>query len=156
VNRAPTITAKVSRGAKKANLPTTAMRSALMARVRQSGTTPELAVREVLRKLGVRARANAVRLPGSPDLYDPTRKLAVFVHGCFWHRHSGCEACTTPTNNADYWTQKFKENIARDRRKSSQLRRLGYRVITIWECQVKSATKAAQLERKLGRFFGVL
>jgi DNA mismatch endonuclease (patch repair protein) len=149
-------TARRKGGSKRVRLVTTPRRSALMARVRQAGTAPELAVRKILSHLGVKARRNSARLPGSPDLYDPIRKIAIFVHGCFWHRHRGCPATTTPTNNADYWAHKFEENVARDRRKSSQLRSLGYRVLTVWECQVKSAAKAARLERKFGRFFGVL
>jgi DNA mismatch endonuclease (patch repair protein) len=127
-----------------------------MARVRQAGTAPELAVRRLLRELGVRVRANGVRLPGSPDLYDTKRRLAVFVHGCFWHRHRGCRACTSPKNNASIWLQKFRDNVARDRRQVAALRRMGFRVLTVWECEVKSEAKLARLETKLGRFFGVV
>lgn len=141
---------------RKLSVRPTPERSALMARVRQAGTSPELAVRRVLRRLRVRVRTNGARLPGSPDLYDAQRRLAVFVHGCFWHRHRGCRACTTPTANASFWAQKFEDNVARDRRKAAELRRLGFRVLTVWECQVKSQIKLAQLERKLGRFFGVM
>ena len=89
-------------------------------------------------------------------MYDMRRRLAVFVHGCFWHRHRGCRACTTPKENAPFWAQKFADNVARDRRKATELRRLGFRVLTVWECQVKSEAKLVQLERKLGRFFGVM
>src|SRR5687767_12218395 len=115
-----------------------------MGRVCQAGTCPELAVRRVLRRLRIRVRTNGGGLPGSPDLYDAQRKLAVFVHGCFWHRHRGCPACTTPKDNAGFWAQKFDDNVARDRRKAAELRRLGFRVLTVWECQVKSEIKLAQ------------
>jgi DNA mismatch endonuclease (patch repair protein) len=124
-----------------------------MARVRQKGTAPELVVRDIIARGGYRFRTNGRVLPGSPDIFDPAGKLAVFVHGCFWHRHSRCRACTTPKRNAEFWREKFEQNIARDRRKLDQLRRLGYRVLTVWECQVKSPAKLARLERRLQRFF---
>jgi DNA mismatch endonuclease, patch repair protein len=144
---------KLARKSGRPRLITSPARSALMARVRQIGTSPELAVRALLRDLGIKTRNNSARLPGSPDLYDPGRRVAIFVHGCFWHRHRGCRACTSPKNNAEYWTEKFKQNVARDRRKSSELRQLGYRVLTVWECQVKSTDKLARLARRLDKFF---
>ena len=129
-------------------------RSKLMARVRQKGSAPELVVRAILRQQGHRFRTNAKELPGSPDIYAPWAKLAVFVHGCFWHRHRRCRACTTPKEHRGFWVEKFRQNVARDKRKVRQLRRLGYRVLTVWECQVKSLSKLARLERRLDRFFG--
>src|SRR5258708_29024306 len=110
-----------------------------MARVRQKGTEPELVVRAIVKRLGHQFSINGKGLPGSPDLFDRNRRLAVFVHGCFWHRHSRCRACTAPKSNAAFWQQKFEQNVARDGRKARQLRRLGYRVMTAWECQVKAA-----------------
>ncbi|MGD1156403.1 MAG: DNA mismatch endonuclease Vsr [Terriglobia bacterium] len=129
-------------------------RSRLMASVRQRGSAPELAVRAILRGQRHRFKTNAERLPGSPDIYAPWAKLAVFIHGCFWHRHRGCRACTTPKNHRNFWLEKFRQNVARDRRKVRQLRRLGYRVLTVWECQVKSLSKLARLKKQLDRFFG--
>src|SRR5437867_9480356 len=91
-------------------LRTTPERAALMARVRQAGTGPEIAVRAIVKRLGHRVRTNGVGLPGSPDLYDRKRKRAVFVHGCFWHRHKNCAACTSPKSNHGFWQQKFQQN----------------------------------------------
>jgi DNA mismatch endonuclease, patch repair protein len=136
-------------------LRTTPERAWLMSRVRQRGTGPELAVRAILRRLGHRFRTNAKGLPGSPDIYSASRKRAVFVHGCFWHRHPRCRATTTPTRNREFWLAKFLANVARDNRNARGLRRLGYRVMTVWECQLKSPAKLARLKRRLGRFFGV-
>ena len=128
-------------------------RAALMARVRQKGTTPELAVRQILRSRGLRFTSNARKLPGSPDLVDVGSRRAVFVHGCFWHRHARCVACTTPSRNSAFWQKKFADNQTRDARNVRQLRRMGFRVMTIWECQLKSATKLRRLEQRIDRFF---
>lgn len=132
---------------------TTADRSELMGRVRQRGTAPEQVVRRLLRDLGYGFRTNGRALPGSPDIYDSRRRRALFIHGCFWHRHARCRACTTPTRNQSFWVEKFLANIARDQRNARALRRLGYRVMTVWECQVKSTEKLTRLERRLDRFF---
>src|SRR5687768_13330933 len=93
---------------------TTPQRSRLMGRVRQRGTTPELAVRSALRQLGVSYRLNARELPGSPDVANRSKRFAVFVHGCYWHRHPGCRLTTTPSTNVDFWLEKFSANQARD------------------------------------------
>lgn len=131
---------------------TTASRSALMARVRRTGTAPELTVRRIVRGLGYCFAANGRELPGSPDLYDLQRKRAVFVHGCFWHRHRRCVACTSPKTNGTFWETKFEQNMARDRRNVRRLRRLGFRVLTVWECQMKTPTKLTRLRRRLDAF----
>ena len=115
----------------------TAARSALMARVRQHGTAAELAVRRALRAAGIRFRTNAKHLPGRPDVYLPSPRIAIFVHGCFWHRHAGCSATTTPKTNVKYWSAKFADNLERDRSKARALRKLGYRVMVVWECQTR-------------------
>ena len=135
---------------------TTVERSALMARVRHTGTGPELVVQGILRRHGLRFEITGVGLPGSPDLYDSRNMRAVFVHGCYWHRHPGCRASTTPKSNRQYWLPKFNENVARDHRKMRQLRALGYHVMVVWECQVKSTVGLPRLERRLLRFFGAL
>jgi DNA mismatch endonuclease, patch repair protein len=134
-------------------LQTTDERSRLMARVRQKGTAPELIVRDILKRQRQVFSANGRALPGSPDVYSSRKMLAVFVHGCFWHRHSRCKGCTTPQTNSAFWREKFKQNLQRDLRKTRQLRRMGYRVMTVWECQVKSPVKLLRLERRLERFF---
>jgi DNA mismatch endonuclease (patch repair protein) len=123
-----------------------------MARVRQRGTAPELLLRALLRRHAVRFTVNRRGLPGSPDIVAPGLRRALFVHGCFWHRHRGCAACTTPKRNAEFWTEKFRVNRARDRRKIRELEALGYAVMTVWECQLRSPTKRVRLERRVLRF----
>jgi DNA mismatch endonuclease (patch repair protein) len=136
-------------------LRTTPERALLMSRVRQRGTAPELAVRAILRNLGHRFRTNGEGLPGSPDIYSASGKRALFVHGCFWHRHPGCRATTTPARNRRFWLTKFLANVTRDNRNVRRLRRMGYRVMMVWECQLKSPPKLTRLKRRLDRFFGV-
>ena len=122
-----------------------AARSALMGRARQRGTKPEIEVAAALRALGARYRLNVKSLPGSPDFANKTRKWAVFVHGCFWHRHRGCHRATTPTNNRDFWLEKFAANRRRDARSIRALRAMGYRVAIVWECDAKGS--AARLSK---------
>src|SRR5690348_17123732 len=112
-------------------------RSWNMSRIRAGNTTPELSVRSFLHRVGIRFRVHDPRLPGKPDLVVPRSRTVVFVHGCFWHRHRRCKPTTTPTNNAEFWKTKFRENVARDQRKERALRRLGWRVKVIWECQAQ-------------------
>lgn len=130
---------------------TTALQSALMSRVRQSGTAPELAIRAVATKLGLRYRIVNRDLPGSPDIANRSKKWAVFVHGCFWHRHPHCSKATMPKRNAAFWSAKFDANSARDARVASDLRRLGYRVIVIWECQIGKSEARRALARLVRR-----
>ena len=122
----------------RANLVTDPARRALMRRVRQKGTPAEKVVAGVCREMGLRYRLNVRSLPGSPDLANKTRHWAIFVHGCFWHRHKNCVKTTTPKRNARFWREKFEANQRRDARKISQLRRTGYRVIVIWQCETDS------------------
>lgn len=128
-------------------------RSRLMASVRQRGTAPELVVRRLARAAGVMVQANGTALPGSPDLFSLTPPRAVFVHGCFWHRHPGCKAATTPRSHRHFWTEKFVANLRRDRRKLRQLRALGFRVMTVWECQVRRTKNLDRVINRLVRFF---
>jgi DNA mismatch endonuclease, patch repair protein len=132
---------------------TTPERSALLGRVRQKGTAPEIVVQEVLTRLGHAFTTNVRGIPGSPDIVGADHSRAVFVHGCYWHRHPGCRASSTPTQNAEFWKEKFATNVRRDRRKARELRKLGYKVMTVWECQTKSEEKRTRLERRLDRFF---
>ncbi len=121
-------------------------RSALMARIRGKDTKPELAVRSILHAAGFRFRLHAKQLPGRPDLVLPKHRAVVFVHGCFWHRHGRCrDGRSTPSSNQAYWGPKFERNVARDRRVKQALRRRGWRVITVWECQVKRDPEAILL-----------
>jgi len=130
-------------------LQTTPERSALMAAVRQTGTTAELTVRRIARSLGIRYTLSNRDLPGSPDLANRSRRFAVLVHGCFWHRHADCAKTTTPRRNRSFWLDKFDANMRRDARTVSELRRLGYRVIVIWECEVSDQERVARRLRPL-------
>jgi DNA mismatch endonuclease Vsr len=116
-----------------------AARAALMGRVRQRDTRPEQVVAIALRSLGIAYRKNVRSLPGSPDFANKSRKWAVFVHGCFWHRHTGCRRATTPKANRDFWLAKFAANRTRDARAIRALRAMGFRVAVIWECRVAGA-----------------
>ena len=106
-----------------------------MSGIRGKNTKPEITVRKFLHRKGLRFRLHA-KLPGKPDLTFPKYKTAVFVHGCFWHRHEGCRFSTTPKNNADFWQKKFAANVERDARATAQLDELGWRVLVVWECQL--------------------
>lgn len=106
-----------------------------MGTVRTAGTAPELAVRRQLTGLGIHFRTVNRDLPGSPDIANRSARWAVFVHGCYWHRHSNCSRASTPRRNVEFWLSKFDANVARDRRSRTALRKRGYAVVTIWECQ---------------------
>lgn len=121
-------------------------RSALMAKVRSKDTKPELLVRKAAHRRGFRFRLHRKDLPGTPDLVFPRFKLAVFVHGCFWHRHPGCKRTSTPTRNRSRWTAKFESNLRRDAEAVAKLEADGWRVLVIWECETR---KANVLESRL-------
>lgn len=123
--------------------------SSRLGRVRQRGTAPELAVRRLLHCLGFRFRVRNNDLPGSPDVANRSAGWALFVHGCFWHSHNGCGRATVPKRNRAFWEAKFDANRARDKRAVDALRRLGFRVLTVWECEVNSGADA--LARRLVR-----
>ncbi len=112
-------------------------RSAVMRRVKGKDTAPELTVRRALTALGARYRLNRKDLPGSPDIVMPGRRLAIFVHGCFWHGHDCPRGSRVPKANREYWTAKVARNVARDARTSAALSEQGWRVETIWECELK-------------------
>ena len=116
-----------------------ATRSRMMSGIRSKDTQPEMLVRKYLHSQGFRYRLHARKLPGSPDLVLRKYKVAIFVHGCFWHRHQGCRYATTPASNAERWKLKFDTNIERDARKENMLRAAGWRVIVVWECELKRA-----------------
>jgi len=116
-----------------------ATRSAVMRRVKGRDTTPELRVRRALTALGARYRLHRADLPGKPDIVMPGRKLAIFVHGCFWHGHDCARGSRVPKDNRDYWVGKVQRNRARDERSREALSALGWRVETIWECGLKDA-----------------
>ena len=114
-------------------------RSAVMRRVKGRDTSPELKVRRALTTLGARYRLNRKDLPGSPDIVMAGRRLAIFVHGCFWHGHDCARGSRVPKANREYWTAKVARNVARDARAAADLAAAGWRVETIWECDLKDA-----------------
>jgi DNA mismatch endonuclease, patch repair protein len=118
---------------------TTAQRSRNMARVRGKNTLPEMLVRSAAHKLGLRFRLHDKRLKGSPDLVFAKHKVALFVHGCFWHQHPGCKKASLPTTKTEFWHTKLARNVERDREAIRQLRADGWRVDVIWECETKAA-----------------
>ena len=111
-------------------------RSFLMSQVRAKDTKPEMVVRSFLHRNGFRFRLHVKSLPGTPDIVLPKYKTIIDVRGCFWHRHSGCKKTTTPSTNVEFWQKKFTENIARDQRVEAELRRLGWHVIIVWDCEI--------------------
>ena len=131
-------------------------RSRLMARVRGTETRPEIAVRKAIWRLGFRYRLHVKQLPGRPDIVLPRHKLAIFVHGCFWHRHGGCKRTTMPKTRPDFWSTKFDANMARDLRNVAELQKLGWTVQTVWECDTVDENRLRRaLERILPRSRGI-
>lgn len=127
-------------------------RSAVMRRVKGKDTAPELKVRRALTALGARYRLNRKDLPGSPDIVMAGRRLAIFVHGCFWHGHDCARGARVPKANREYWTAKVERNVARDQRAAQALADQGWRVETIWECELKDE---AGLAERLGRLLAL-
>ena len=112
-------------------------RSWNMSRIRGSNTKPEVIVRSLLHRMGYRFRLHRADLPGKPDIVLPKHRTVILVHGCFWHRHRGCRYAYTPKSRKAFWSRKFEKNIVRDRSVRRRLRRAGWHVITIWECQTR-------------------
>lgn len=122
------------------------VRSRMMAGIRSRDTQPELIVRRYLHGLGFRFRLSPRHLPGKPDLVLPMYRVAIFVHGCFWHSHEGCRFATVPATRREHWIEKFAANRARDRIKEAELRRAGWRVVVVWECALKTDRDASLKE----------
>ena len=112
-------------------------RSEIMRRVRSDETWPEQILRKALFSRGWRYRKNVKKLPGKPDLVFAKAKVVVFVHGCFWHQHEGCKAADRPKSRQDYWQKKLERNIARDLEIQERLKKEGWHVIVIWECELR-------------------
>lgn len=122
-------------------------RSWNMSRIKSADTKPELVVRSLLHRMGYRFRLNGKiskkiqpkgLLPGKPDLVLAGHKTVIFVHGCFWHRHKGCKDATMPKTRTEWWKKKLDGNVTRDKRNISDLRKMGWKVIIIWECETKT------------------
>lgn len=124
-------------------------RSRNMAAIRSANTKPEMRVRSALHAMGLRFRLHRKDLPGRPDIVLPKHRTAIFVHGCFWHCHRCRYGSVAPATRADFWAAKRAGNVARDRRNAAALRRLGWRVLTIWECEVRNDEAARQRVRRL-------
>ena len=122
-------------------------RSENMRRVHGKGTKPELAVRSLVHRLGYRYRLHDKKLPGKPDLVFPSRRKVILVHGCFWHQHS-CKN-VTPASNTEFWEPKLRRNVLRDSDNSKALTRAGWKVLTVWECQITRANLTKRLRRFL-------
>jgi DNA mismatch endonuclease (patch repair protein) len=112
-------------------------RSRNMSRVKGRDTKPELLVRSIVHRLGYRFRLHGKRLPGSPDVVLPRHRKVIFVHGCFWHGHSGCRRAARPSTNREFWDRKIDGNIARDASNLEALRQAGWEVLVIWQCAMK-------------------
>jgi DNA mismatch endonuclease (patch repair protein) len=124
-----------------------------MARIKGKNTKPELIVRRVLHALGYRFRLHRGDLPGRPDIVLPKYRTAIFVHGCFWHRHSECSKASMPKTRTEFWQDKFAMNVARDQRNVEALKAAGWHVLIVWECETKrveaiSSWLDAQLKNK--------
>lgn len=123
-----------------------------MSRIRSTDTKPELIVRRLLTALGARYRLHRRDLPGKPDIVMAGRSLIIFVHGCFWHQHPGCREATMPSGNRAFWQAKLEGNTARDARHLRELKRAGWRVAVVWECETRDAAKLSRrLERLLAK-----
>jgi DNA mismatch endonuclease, patch repair protein len=112
-----------------------ATRSRMMSGIRGKDTKPELEVRRFLHRLGFRYRIHDKHLPGHPDIVLPRYRTVVFVHGCFWHQHPGCKLAAKPGTNAEFWRDKLRGNVERDARSIQRLSELGWRSVTVWECE---------------------
>lgn len=116
-------------------------RSWNMSRIKSSNTKPEIMVRSVLHKAGFRFRKNVKDLPGKPDIVLPKYHTVIFVHGCFWHRHKSCRMAYTPKSRLDFWRKKFCENVSRDKENRKRLKKLGWDVFVICECEIEDNEK---------------
>lgn len=122
-----------------------ATRSYNMSKIKGKNTKPETLVRKYLFSKGFRYRKNDKRFPGTPDIVLPKYKTVIFVNGCFWHKHDGCKYFVWPKNNESFWKDKIAKNVARDKRNYGLLHQMGWRVITVWECELKPEVKEKTL-----------
>lgn len=133
-----------------ADVMTPEQRSRCMAAIRGKDTKPEMIVRKYLFSRGLRFRVQVRKLPGTPDIVLPKYKTVIFVNGCFWHGHEGCKYFRLPKSNVDFWKEKIERNVARDTRSETELKALGWLVIRVWECEIKTV---AQRDENLKRLY---
>jgi len=131
------ISGKVAIPTSVSDAPVDAVRSRIMRSVSTRNSGPELSVRRALHGAGLRFRLHVQSLPGTPDIVLPAKRTVVFVHGCFWHRHEGCRYASSPKTRQEFWSAKFEKNVARDKANKQALHALGWRVVEVWECDVK-------------------
>ena len=124
-------------------------RSRMMSGIRGKNTKPEMLVRKALTLKGYRYRLHSKDLPGAPDVVIPGRRIAIFVHGCFWHQHEGCRLARMPSTRSEYWASKLGANVARDQKAISQLVDQGWRVLQVWECATKNLERLQTLPEAL-------
>lgn len=132
-----------------ADVMTPEQRSRCMAAIKAKDTKPEMIVRKYLFSRGLRFRVQVRKLPGNPDIVLSKYKTVIFVNGCFWHGHEGCKYYRLPKSNVEFWEQKIKNNVARDVRNEEQLKSLGWRVIRVWECDIKKVTGREEYLQRL-------
>lgn len=130
-----------------ADVLTPKQRSYNMSKIRNRDTKPEELVRKYLFSQGFRYRKNDARLPGKPDIVLPKYKTVIFINGCFWHKHEGCKYFVWPKNNAEFWKEKIEKNVARDQRNYELLRQAGWKIIIVWDCQLRSKSRVETFEK---------
>lgn len=134
-----------------ADIKTVEERSRNMSAIRGKDTKPEVFLRKLLFSQGYRYRKNYSRIPGHPDIYLPKYRTAIFVHGCFWHRHKGCKFAYVPKSNVDFWERKFQENVLRDSVVKAELQERGIKCLIVWECTIKRMLNSDDIERQIIR-----
>ncbi|MDO6433079.1 very short patch repair endonuclease [Flavitalea sp. BT771] len=127
-------------------------RSYNMSRIKGKNTRPELVLRRILHAYGFRYRLHVAGLPGRPDIVMPAYRTAIFVHGCFWHGHQECRYFVIPKTRTEWWTDKINRNIANDKNATERLKKLGWKIVTIWECELKPD----KIQKTLAKLFGNL
>jgi DNA mismatch endonuclease (patch repair protein) len=131
-----------------------ATRSRMMSGIQGKNTKPEMAVRRALFAAGFRFRLHRRDLPGAPDIVMPGRNIAIFVHGCFWHRHAGCRYAKLPATRPEFWKDKLGRNVERDWRAVDELLSTGWRVMVVWECAIRDKQTLASLPEELVAWIG--
>ncbi|WP_432380538.1 very short patch repair endonuclease [Duganella sp. P38] len=126
-----------------------AVRSRMMSGIKGKNSTPEMLIRRLLFAAGYRFRLHRRDLPGTPDVVMPSRKIAIFVHGCFWHAHQECKYAKVPATRTDFWVEKLQSNAARDQQAVEKLGAMGWRVLVVWECATRDQDVARTLSGKL-------